>query len=371
MAKSVALLGAVAIVAPAAPPLGGMSLQAELLRGHLEREGIAVNVIPTNPRLPRVVSRLWGIRTLIQSVVFLCSLLRALPQAAVVHIFGASYVYFFCRVVPTLLVSRLMGKRVILNYRGGAGPAFFNRYGWVAWPIARLADAVTAPSRYLARYFGEHGIDCEVVPNIVDLERFRFRSRDVLQPHLLVSRNLEPMYNVELAIQAFEIVQKKYPNARLDILGSGSQETLLRRRVAENHISGIIFHGPIPNSEMPRFLDEADILLNPTNVDNFPMSLIEAFASGVPVVTTNVGGIRDLVGDDGAAILVAPNSASAIADEICRLLEDPGRARRMSQNAGRIAQQFSWSCVKNSLLKVYYPDQRCGGRTSGVAEEKI
>ncbi len=371
MAKPLASLGAVAIVAPAAPPSGGMSLQAELLRGHLEREGIAVDVIPTNPRLPRVVSRLWGIRTLIQSVVFLYSLLRALPQPAVVHVFGASYVYFFCRVAPTLLVSRLMGKRVILNYRGGAGPAFFNRYGWVAWPIVRLAHAVTAPSRYLARYFGEHGTDCEIVPNIVNLERFRFRSRDVLQPHLLVSRNLEPMYNVELAIQAFEIVQRKYPTARLDILGSGSQETLLRRRVVENHISGIVFHGPIPNSEMPRFLDDADILLNPTNVDNFPMSLIEAFARGVPVVTTNVGGIRDLVGGQEAAILVEPNDPGAMAEEVCRLVENPARARRMSQNAGRIVRQFCWDCIRNGLLKVYYPDQQCAERPSGVAEGKI
>lgn len=367
----VAALGRVIIVAPTAPPPGGMALQAQVLRKHLEQEGIAAEIIPTNPKLPRLFAGLKVIRTAIQSATYLALLLQVMPRVAVVHILGASYFYFFARVVPAIIIGRLMGKRVVLNYRGGAGPEFFARYGWAAWPILRLAQAVTAPSAYLARFFVEHGIACQIVPNILELERFKFRSRNVLRPNLLISRNLEPMYNVEMALRAFAMVKRKFPDARLDIVGTGSQEHVLRAWSADRNIAGVVFHGAVSNDRMPEFLEKADVLLNPTNIDNFPMSLLEAFASGVPVISTDVGGIRDLLGNSEAAILVRANDHGQMADEICRLLSDPGTGRRMSENAGALAKQFSWPCVRRSLLRVYYPDQEFSEPAAAVAEGKI
>ena len=115
--------------------------------------------VHTNPRLPKFLD-LWGVRTVLQSVLYLAQLLRACSKSAVVHILAASDMYFFIRVAPAVVVARLLGKHVVLNYRGGAAPDFFARLGWLAWPIVRLANRVTVPSAYLERCFLAAGISC-------------------------------------------------------------------------------------------------------------------------------------------------------------------------------------------------------------------
>jgi glycosyltransferase involved in cell wall biosynthesis len=346
-------LGAVAIIGPQPPPLGGMALQAQALCQHLTAESIAVHWVHTNPRLPSLFTHVWGVRTLCQSAVYVVRLVRALPQATVVHIFAASYVYFFIRVAPAVVSARLMGKHVVLNYRGGAGPDFFARFGWIALPIVRLADLITVPSAYLERCFLAAGVSCRIVPNLVDLQRFHFRRRDLLRPNILVNRNFEPMYNVGMALRAFEIIKQDYPAARLDVVGSGAQENELKAWVAAHKLVDVVFHGAVTNQLMAKFLDQADILLNPTTVDNLPMSLLEAFASGVAVVSTDVGGIPDLVGHGEAAILVRSDDHRQMAAEVQRLLADPQLASRLIAAGRRLTEKFDWPAVRQGLLDAY------------------
>ena len=347
--------GAIAIIGPKPPPLGGMALQAVALHRHLVKESIPNQFVATNPKLPKVLARLKGIRTVIQSAIFIVELCRALPRVSVVHILGASYFYFFSRVAPAILIARLMGKRVVLNYRGGAAQSFFAYFGWIAWPIVRIADLVTVPSAYLERCFAARKIACRVVPNLVDLQRFTYRRRKPGNAHLLVNRNLEPMYNVEMALRAFEIVKQQFPDARLDVVGGGSQEDSLKNWVAEHRLDGIAFHGAVVHERMPEFLDQADVLLNPTLVDNLPISLLEAFASGVPVITTNVGGIPDLVGETGAALLVDPDDHKQMAGAIGNLLTDPGFAAELAERGRVLSEEFTWPTVRKRLFDSYYP----------------
>ena len=105
---------------------------------------------------------------------------------------------------------------------------------------------------------------------------------------------------------------------------------------------------------MPTYLDEADILLNPTNVDNLPMSLIEAFASGLPVVSTQVGGIPDLVGEE-TALLVEAGNYREMAEKILRLLENPDLARNLIMSGRRLSENFSWDRIREKLLTIYFP----------------
>jgi len=275
----------------------------------------------------------------------------------VVHIFAASYLYFIIRVAPVVLAARLMGKRVVLNYRGGAGPEFFARFGWVAWPIVRMVDLVTVPSAYLERCFLDAGVPCRIVANLVDLQRFHFHQRDVLKPRILVNRNLEPMYNVGMALRAFEIIKQEFPAARLDVVGSGAEENELKAWVDQHNLADVFFHGAIANERMPNFLDQVDILLNPTTIDNLPMSLLEAFASGVAVVSTDVGGIPDLVGHDDAALLVRSDDHRQMAAEVRRLLGDPQLASRLIAAGRRLSEKFDWPAVRQELLNAYYPDR--------------
>jgi glycosyltransferase involved in cell wall biosynthesis len=362
--------GAIAIVGPKPPPLGGMALQALALHQHLVKESIPNRFIATNPELPGILARLKGVRTLIQSVIYVIELFRALPRVSVVHVLGASYFYFFSRVAPAIVIGRIMGKRVVLNYRGGAGPSFFARFGWVASPIVRIADLVTVPSAYLERCFAARKIACRVVPNLIDLQRFKYRRRELGSARLLVNRNLEPMYNVGMALCSFQIIKKQFPDACLDVVGSGSQEDSLKRWVAEQRLTGVAFHGAIAPERMPEFLDQADVLLNPTRVDNLPISLLEAFASGLPVVTTNVGGIPDLIGETKAALLVDPDDHKQMAGEIRRLLSDSGLAAGLTERGRALAEKFTWPSVRKCLFDSYYPSHAVTLVGAGVEERK-
>ncbi|HWP59892.1 MAG TPA: glycosyltransferase family 4 protein [Candidatus Acidoferrales bacterium] len=343
----------VVLIAPGPPPFGGMALQAEALERHLRAEGIEAARVVTNPPLRGRIARARGVRTVCQTGVYLASLARALPGADVVHVLAASYWYFFLRVVPAVLLGRCLGCRVVLNYRGGAAPRFFARWRGLLGAVLRLAHVVVVPSPFLERVFAQHGLRARVISNIVDLERFRFRKRERLSPNLLVSRNLEPVYNVELALKAFARVKAKYPAARLEILGSGTQEAQLKSWVRARNLKDVYFHGAVPNEDVPRYLERADILLNPSRVDNMPINLLEAFAAGVPVVSTRVGGIADLVGDEESALLVEAGDDAAMAEKIEILLGHPAKVRSITAKAREICQNFSWNAVRKDWLAAY------------------
>ena len=335
-----------------------MALQAAALAERLRTEGIEVFAIPTNPRLPAPLSDVKGFRTLLQSGIYLLRLLRILPRVQVIHVLAASYFYFFARVAPAILLGRLFGRRVVLNYRGGEAPRFLRAFGLLLKPILRAASVITVPSDFLKKTFQEHSLSAVTVPNLIDLGQFKYRRRERLEPRFLVSRNLEPMYNIKMALLAYNIVQRRHPEARLDVVGSGSEEKALITWTKEHRLEGVAFHGAVSHERMAEFLDGVDILLNPTNVDNFPLSLLEAFACGVAVVSTSAGGIPDLLGTSEAALLVPPGDAAAMAEKAMKLLADDALAERTIAAARLVAQKYDWKAVRSSLLRAYYPDAR-------------
>lgn len=358
--------GAVAIIAPAPPPYGGMALQAAALAERLAVEGIPVVMIRTNPPLPWPLSNVQGVRTLLQSGIYFLRLLRALPRAQVIHVLAASYFYFFSRVAPAVLLGRFFGCRVVVNYRGGEAPRFFRVFGRLLRPILRTASVITVPSTFLQRTFLEHRIAASIVPNLIDLTRFRYRHRARLTPHFLATRNLETMYNIKMALRAYEIVLRSYPTARLDVIGGGSQESALREWTKKRGLRGVVFHGAVGHERVPEFLDQADILLNPTHVDNFPLSLIEAFACGLAVVTTDAGGIPDLLDESGAALVVKPDDAENMAREAMKLLADDALAERTIAAGRRLAEKYDWNAVRIPLLRAYYPDAAFAAGVRGM-----
>jgi glycosyltransferase involved in cell wall biosynthesis len=165
------------------------------------------------------------------------------------------------------------------------------------------------------------------------------------------------MYNVQMALQAFELVKQVHTEARLDIVGTGTEERNLKAWTREKGLKDVFFHGPVENNQIPKYLNQANILLNPTNVDNLPMNLLEAFASGVPVVSTNVGGIPDLVGDEKAALLVEPGNYRAMAEKVIGLLANPNDVQPLIACARRVAEGFAWERVREMLFEAYFPQE--------------
>src|SRR6267378_3137824 len=176
----------VLIVAPSFDILGGQSVQAVRLLERLRQEpGLEVGFLAVNPRLPGVLRKLQAIkyvRTVVTSIAYLASLLNRVRQYDVLHIFSASYFSFLLAPTPALLVGKLYGKRLLLNYHSGEAEDHLQRWRRSAIPTIRLADVLIVPSAYLVRVFAEFGLHAEPIFNLIETDRFRFRERPVLRP---------------------------------------------------------------------------------------------------------------------------------------------------------------------------------------------
>jgi glycosyltransferase involved in cell wall biosynthesis len=255
---------------------------------------------------------------------------------------------------PAIWAASIRGKRVIVNYRGGDAPRFFSRSFWLVQPTLRRASAVVVPSRFLADVFGKFGVRTHVVPNIVDLERFQAAPRPVGDVHLIVTRNLEPIYDVGTAIRAFALVRARFPNARMTVAGTGPELQNLRGLAAACGAAGAVsFAGRIDNREIPALYQSASLMLNPSTVDNMPISILEAWSSGVPVVTTNAGGIPYLVEAGRDALLVDPRQPEDMAAAAIRVLETPTLAAALAKRGREVVGEFSWKRVRGKWLEVY------------------
>jgi glycosyltransferase involved in cell wall biosynthesis len=346
----------VCIVVASLDILGGQAVQATRLLEGLEREpGIKASLLPINPRLPGplgLLQRIKYVRTVLTSIAYIATLLVRLPRFDVVHVFSASYLSFLLAPTPAILIARLYGKPVLLNYHSGEAEDHLRRWR-TALPIIRLADRVVVPSDYLVSVFARFGIAAHSVCNTVDVGRFRFRERRPLRPVLLSNRNLERHYNVECSLRAFEVVHRMHPAARLIVAGDGSQGRGLRELAAKLALENVEFVGAVAPQRMPALYAAADIFINASDVDNQPLSLIEAFASGLPVVTTNAGGIPDMVSEGQTGLMVERGDHEALADRVIRLLSDKELASHIARRAREECGRYSWAAVSGKWIRLY------------------
>jgi glycosyltransferase involved in cell wall biosynthesis len=360
----------VAVVVASPRIVGGHSVQARRLLDRWRTEGsIDAWIVPIDPVPPAPIDRLLRIkyvRTIVTQLWYWPLLVRELRRADVVHVFAASYSSFLLAPVPACIVARLFGKPVVLNYHSGEAPDHLRRSAVARFVLRRLVEANVVPSAFLRDVFRSFEIDAEVVPNVVDLRQFSYRVRDPLRPRLLCTRNLEQLYNLSCVLRAFAKIQAHYPAATLTLVGSGSQETTLRKEAAALCLENVTFAGRVAPSAIHAYYANADIYVQAPRIDNMPLSLLEAFASGLPVVSTDVGGVPSMLRHGVDGLLVANNDADALADHVVKLLTDPALARRLAESAYRTLAGYQWPVVRDGWLHAY---RRAVGRTRERASE--
>jgi len=335
--------------------VGGQSVAAAHLARALGSEGYDVTWLPIDPQLPawlRGVRRFRGLRTLVNQMLFLPSLLR-LARHDVVHVFSASYWSFLLAPAPAMLTGRLLAKRVILHYHSGEAADHLANWGWAVHPWLRLAHEIVVPSAYLGKVFASHGYEVRVIPNLFDPSQFSYRERATLRPSLLSTRNLEPHYAVATSIEAFVIVQREYPEATFTIVGAGSEMGRLREMANAMGLTRVRFLGQITPDRMAAVLDEADVFLNASVIDNQPLSILEAFAAGLPVVSTPTGAIGEMVHDGRTGILVPPGSPNAMATAVLTLLDRPATAVAIARSARQELRNYTWPVVRPAWAAAY------------------
>ena len=346
----------VAIVAPSMGILGGQAVQADrLLRSWSDDPDVHAWLVPINPVPPGPLRRAVEVkylRTVATQLTYWPLLFTELRRADIVHVFSASYFSFLLAPLPAVIVARLLGKPVVLNYRSGEAPDHLRRSA-VARATLRYADRNVVPSKFLRDVFAEFGIDSEVIPNIVDLDRFRFRRRERLRPRLLSTRNFEPMYNLPCTLRAFRLVQDQHPDAALTLVGSGSQEAALRQLVNELGLRHVTFAGRVAPDDIWRFYADADIYLQTPDIDNMPSSVLEAFASGCAVVSSNAGGVPAILTNGVHGLLVDCGDARRAAAAVLELLDNAPLARRLADAAIDSCGRYQWSTVRAQWLRLY------------------
>jgi glycosyltransferase involved in cell wall biosynthesis len=346
----------VALVAPSLRYVGGQAVQADLLmRNWGDDPEVAARFIAVDPRLPfglRWAERVPLLRTALRTPIYLWKLWRGLRDVDVVHIFSASYTSFLLAPLPAWLLARLRGRRMLINYRSGEARDHLQR-SRIARRVLRNADALVVPSGYLVDVFREFGLEAQIVPNVIDLSQFQYRERQPLRPHLVCTRGFHPYYGIDVVVRAFAEVQKAYPEAQLDLVGGGALEGNIRALVRQLKLTNVNFIGVVSRAEIGRSYDRADIFVNASNLDNMPVSVLEAFASGTPVITTEPEGMKYVVTHERTGLLSRPGDATALAGNILRVLREPELAARLARNAFSESARYGWNTVREQWLRVY------------------
>lgn len=254
----------------------------------------------------------------------------------------------------TSWLTKMLGKRLILWLHGGNLPELAACYPSRVQRVLDRADEIVVPSEYLMNLSNKlSNRPVAAISNIIDVEKWIFKQRAALRPHLLWMRTFHDVYRPELAVEVLRLLIDTRPDAQLTMAGQ-DKGTLadVRRAVIEKDLDGRVrFAGFLDDVAKRREFAAHDIYLNTTAIDNMPVSLLEAAAFGLPIVTTSVGGIP-MVFSHGDTALLVEDDASAIAASITRLLDEPLLASRLSSSGRQLAESCAWTNVGRSWCEL-------------------
>jgi glycosyltransferase involved in cell wall biosynthesis len=220
--------------------------------------------------------------------------------------------------------------------------------------MLKLVDKIVVPSEYLVKVFAKFGFEAVAIFNVIDLDRFEFRQRTALRPVFLSNRNLEVHYGVDDLLRTFANIQREIPGAVLTVVGDGSQRNALENLATALHLENTTFTGRVEHDEINRHYSATDIYLNASKIDNQPLSILEAFACGLPVVTTDAGGIPDIVTDEITGFLVPVGDYESLAVRALKLLTHQEIAQTMIDRARAECTRYTWSVVCPQWLDLYH-----------------
>lgn len=253
----------------------------------------------------------------------------------------------FYAAATVALACRLLRRRYVLVLHGGELPSRIEGSQAVLRRVVRGASAVTSPSPYLARHFAPL-VSVDVIPNGIDTALYEARLRSNPRPRVVYLRAFERVYGCIELVEAFATIVKQRPDATLEMIGpdkdgsrAACEALALRLGIADR----VTFRPRIPKSEVRRLGDLHDVFVNPTFADNTPVSVIEAMALGMCIVSTDAGGLQDLLEHDRSAVIVPTGDVGALAAGILRVLDDPALAARISAGARHEAEAMDWSHV--------------------------
>jgi glycosyltransferase involved in cell wall biosynthesis len=359
------------LVGPLPPPLGGVQLVLEMqLRSSIAQD-FDVHVVDTSKRQlrwavenPTWKTPLYFLRDLVRLV---RALVRVRPELALIH---AAPSLSFLRDWVFMVVARLAGAKVICHYHGtlhARFPSFGTRRGrTIGRLLMKAAHRVIVLGPTYQRRMGEawQRGDLAWAPNMADIALFRDMSPATPAPWLapgdrsvlFVGRLSAPKGIYDL-FDAIPRVLERHPAAKFTLVGvaeSDAMEPVIRAEAERRGIAPrLAFLGSLEGSAKAAAFVTSQMIVVPSWTEAFPLVIPEAMAAGLPVVTTAVGAIPDFVKDAEDGFLVPARDPQALADGICRLLDDEDLRRRISDRVRKRApQEFAIEVGCGKVAKV-------------------
>ena len=320
---------------------GNTPTSVETLGNALAEEYEMITVSDKANKLLRLIDMIWAI-------------IRYRKRLSLILIDTYSTLNFYYAVICAWQ-SKILDIPYIPILHGGDLPNRLQKNRKISNFIFQNAKINIAPSNYLLETFKMHGYKVQYIPNSIALENYPFTERKTVRPKLLYVRAFSQVYNPQMAIKVLHKVLQKHPDAKLCMVGPNKDGTLdntknLAQKLGiEEHI---VFMGKMKKEEWIALSKGYDIFINTTNADNTPVSVMEAMALGLPVVSTNVGGIPYLIEDGLDGLLVEPKNADEMCEKIEHLLEHPHEAYTLATAARKKSESFSWIKVKEQWDKL-------------------
>lgn len=257
-----------------------------------------------------------------------------------------------------LLICSQLARILIIKYipilHGGNLPNRLKRNPKLSRIIFNNAYINVAPSNYLLTVFNDFGIKNVIyIPNTIEINNYDFLNRDLLNPDILWVRSLSKIYNPQMAIRVFKSIKNEYPEAKLTMVGEDKEnlKPILLELCKSLNVK-VNFTGKLSKKEWINLSKQYTIFINTTHLDNTPVSVIEAMAVGLPVVSTKVGGIPYLLSDSENALLVKDNNVEEMVFAIKKLINEIQLKDKIVVNARNLVEEFNWDNVKQKWFDI-------------------
>lgn len=256
------------------------------------------------------------------------------------------------------LLARAFRIPYVPILHGGNLPTRVKKNPLLAKAIFNHSYKNISPSEYLNSSFKSCGYKVECIPNSIDLNLYRFKLREQFKPSLLYVRSFHKIYNPEMAIKVFVEILKKHKDATLCMVGPEKDGSLQKTKDLVKHLNleeKITFPGKLEKHVWKKLSENYDIFINTTDFDNHPVSVIEAMALGLPVVSTEVGGTPFLINNKVNGLLVPPRDVEQFVRAVESVLDNPLFGKELTSNAKKTTEQYAWDVVKIKWFELFEP----------------
>jgi glycosyltransferase involved in cell wall biosynthesis len=263
--------------------------------------------------------------------------------------------FSFWYVLMVSQLCRIFQLKYIPILHGGNLPYRLDNSPIISKLIFNHSFRNVAPSGYLLNAFQKRNFSNLVfIPNTIDLKEYpNANKRDTTIPKLLWVRSFAALYNPKMAVDVLKSLQKQYPNAELCMVGPNKDGSLEETRAyAKRQNVVVTFTGRLSKTEWVTLSEKYNVFINTTNFDNTPVSVIEAMCLGLPVVTTNVGGIPFLLEHQKTALLVDAEAVIQMSDSILEIMQNADLRNALVKNGRKHVESFDWQQVKQKWAEV-------------------